>query len=189
MPFFGGLLLALEALNALGVALVANPAGANAKIGGKLVIAAVVIQLVLISIFAVLATLFWKNCINVSKVRKVLIALYCSMGLVLVRSIYRLVEHSTDTKIDYKDLVALRNLTPLLRYEWFFYIFEAVPMLVNSILWNLWNPGHYLPRNRCLHLAEDDYTELEDMRKVDARPVAKKAANVLTFGMLYRENN
>lgn len=79
------------------------------------------------------------------------------------------------------------TLTPILRYEWFFYVFEATLMLINSILWNLWNPGRYLPRNYHVYLAPDGRTELEGEDRSDDRPLLAKAGSVLTFGILFRK--
>lgn len=54
----------------------------------------------------------------------------------------------------------LTNLSPTLRDEYFFYILETTLMLVNSVLWNVWNPGRLLPRNYNVHLEEDGETEI-----------------------------
>jgi hypothetical protein len=60
-----------------------------------------------------------------------------------------------------KDLESLMALSPLLRYEWYFYIFEATLMLLNSILWNVWNLVLYLPQQHNIYLAPDGQTEVD----------------------------
>ncbi len=106
--------------------------------------------------------------------------------MILIRCIYRLVEHLGNTTVRLDSVESLRALSPILRYEWFFYVFEAALMLINSALWNIWNPGRFLPKNRHVHLAEDGKTEVEGQDKADRRPLLAKAASVLTFGLLFR---
>ncbi|KAF3765325.1 hypothetical protein M406DRAFT_257698 [Cryphonectria parasitica EP155] len=82
----------------------------------------------------------------------------------------------------------LRALTPVLRHEWFFYIFEATLMLINSIIWNIWSPVRYLPNDTSLYLSQDG-TELLQAPEVDDsddRPLIMKIACVLTFGLFFR---
>lgn len=136
-------------------------------------IAALMIQLCLIGIFVLLAATFHRRCakanIHAKAVSTILITLYISMSLILIRCIDRLVEHLANTTVRLNDLESLKNLSPILRYEWFFYVFEATLMLLNSVLWNVWNPGRYLPRDHRVHLAEDGRTEVEDPRQTHTR--------------------
>lgn len=48
---------------------------------------------------------------------------------------------------------------PLLRYEVFFYVFEASLILLNSALWNVYHAGRYLPRDKVIVLSQDGRTE------------------------------
>ncbi|KAH8689195.1 hypothetical protein BGW36DRAFT_365727 [Talaromyces proteolyticus] len=53
----------------------------------------------------------------------------------------------------------------------------ATMMLVNSLLWNVWNPGRYLPSSSLVSLAEDGQTEmiteeLDDEPRCQGRPYA-----------------
>ncbi|KAH6640417.1 hypothetical protein F5144DRAFT_609421 [Chaetomium tenue] len=138
---FGGLMAVVEALNAVGVALVANPAGGAQALGTRLTLAALAIQVV--------------------------------------------VHAGGETKVDLDDLEVLRGLSPLMRYEVYFYVFEASLMLLNSWLWNVWHPGRFLPRDRHVYLAEDG-TEVTGDIQEDSRPLLAKTAHVLTFGLLFR---
>jgi hypothetical protein len=190
---FGALMALVEALNALGVAFSSNPSSSHSQqeMGSRLTIAALAIQLGVIVIFVFLAVIFHRRCtkanINSKAVSTPLITLYISMSLILIRCIYRLVEHMGNTTVRLGDLESLMSLSPILRYEWFFYIFEATLMLINSVLWNVWNPGRYLPRNYHVYLAQDGRTELEGEDKSDDRPLLAKAGSVLTFGILFRK--
>ncbi|RHZ67332.1 putative RTA1 domain protein [Aspergillus thermomutatus] len=71
--------------------------------------------------------------------------------------------------------------------HWYFYVFEASLMLLNSLLWNVFNPGRYLPRNHTVYLAADGTTEIEEEQVRDDQPVFVKAVyaavNILTFGL------
>jgi hypothetical protein len=179
----------VEFLNGLGVALAANPASSATQqhLGKYLIIAAISLQLIMIITFAILAGLFHRLCIQSNILPRAaatpLYTLYASMALIFVRCLYRLVEHTGNTTVRLRDAEALKALSPLVRQEWYFYVFEATLMLVNSVIWNVWNPGRYLRGN--LRLAEDGRTEVE-MEKVDRRSLLEKVGNVVTFGVLFR---
>ncbi|KAG8415742.1 hypothetical protein J3458_009565 [Metarhizium acridum] len=190
---FGALMALVETLNAVGVALSSNPSSdiSQQKLGSNLIISALVIQLVVILIFVVLAGIFHGRCrrsnLHVKAVSTTLVVLYISMALILVRCIYRLVEHVGNTTVDISDLELLEALSPLLRYEVYFYIFEASVMLINSVIWNIWHPGRSLPRSSNVHLSPDGETEVTDREDVDDRSLLAKVACILTFGILFRK--
>ncbi len=186
-----------EALNAIGVSLFANPTAApvRVKLGKDLVLAAVAIQIAVILTFFVMAAMFHVRCSRAGfltgrdqKARRLttpLWTLYASMVLIFVRCIFRLVEKTAFKSVRIRDIEELRRLSPLVRHEWFFYVFEAALMLVNSVIWNVWHPGRFLPRSRRTHLTEDG-VEVTAERKVDARSLVVRAGHVLTFGVLFR---
>lgn len=183
-------MILVETLNALGVTLNANPSSSETQqdLGSHLTIAALTLQLAVILIFICLAGIFHRRCVR-AKIRSrpvttVLITMYTSMILILIRCIYRLVEHTGGTSLDITDMEKLRKLGPIMRYEYYFYIFESTIMLLNSVLWNVWHPGRFLPRNYLIHLAEDGSREIEEDFK-DDRTTLKKTIHVLTFGVLY----
>ncbi|KAL9623615.1 MAG: hypothetical protein Q9160_002071 [Pyrenula sp. 1 TL-2023] len=188
---FGALMALVETLNALGVSLSSNPSASHTQqvTGGHLTLAALAIQLIVIFIFIALAATFHLRCVKADiRARAVstpLVILYVSMALILVRCIYRLVEHTGNTTVRLSDPASLTSLSPLLRYEWYFYVFEASLMLINSVLWNVWHPGRYLPKNHCVHLARDGRTEVGGEDEVDKRPLLAKVGSVLTFGVLF----
>ncbi|KAI4595599.1 hypothetical protein KJ359_006588 [Pestalotiopsis sp. 9143b] len=191
LAVFGGLMALVECLNALGVALSADPSGSPQKqtLGKGLILAALGMQLVVIGVFVGLAGVFHRRCaragVHTNAVATPLRVLYVSMALILVRCVYRLVEHAGNAEVHLHDYEALKDLSPILRYEWFFYVFEATLMLANSALWNIWNPGHFLPKDYRVHLAKDGRTEVKGRKRPDHRSVAAKVAHVLTFGLLF----
>ena len=188
---FGALMALVEALNALGVALASNPSSSHTQqeLGSHLTVAALAIQLGVIIIFVILAAIFHRRCakakVHVKAVSVPLVTMYVSMSLILIRCIYRLVEHLGNTTVQLDNLESLRSLSPILRYEWFFYVFEATLMLTNSVLWNIWNPGRFLPRNHHVYLARDGKTELQGADQSDKRSLLATVGSILTFGVLF----
>jgi hypothetical protein len=57
----------------------------------------------------------------------------------------------------------------LLRYEWFFMVFEAAPMLISLMIWNIFHPGRYLPHLYRIYLARDGVTEIKGPGWTDQR--------------------
>jgi hypothetical protein len=191
---FGALMAIVEVLNSLGVALSANPSSSQStqELGSRLTIAALAIQLCVIVIFVFLAAVFHRRCtkanIRNKAVSTPLTILYISMFLILARCLYRLVEHLGNATVHLGDIESLKTLSPILRYEWFFYIFEATLMLINSVIWNVWNPGRFLPKNKHVYLAQDGTTELgADRDHSDDRPLIAKVGSMATFGLLFRQ--
>ncbi|KAF2877684.1 putative RTA1 domain protein [Massariosphaeria phaeospora] len=190
---FGAVMLFVEILNSVGVSLAANPSSSETTqhLGSVLTITAISLQLVVILIFVTLAVIFHFRLrqanIHNKGLSRTLKTLHTSMALIFIRCIYRLIEHMGHTSVDLKDIDALRNLTPILRYEWFFYIFEASLMLVNSVIWNVWNPARYLPRHHNIRLATDGATEIHGEEEKDERPLWAQIASALTFGLLFRK--
>ena len=60
-------------------------------------------------------------------------------------------------------------------------------MLINSALWNVWNPGRYLPRNNHIYLARDGKTEIQGEDESAGRPLLAVVGSVLTFGIFFRK--
>jgi len=185
----------VELLNSLGVALYANPSSSQSQqeTGSRLTLAALALQLIVILVFGFLAGVFHWRCLRAEirprAITTPLTTLYVSMALILVRCVYRLVEHSGNVSVHLDDPESLKSLSPLLRYEWFFYVFEATLMLLNSLLWNIWNPGRYLPRDYHVHLAQDGRTELSGQEKPDDRPFFAKVLSILTLGVFFRRKH
>lgn len=188
---FGSLMGLVEVCNGLGISLSCNVKLGSTiiSLGNYLVVAAVCIQIIVIIIFVVLAGTFVlrirKASLSAPNVKTMTLTLYASMALICVRSLYRLVEHVGNSTLNIVNLDALRALSPVYRYEAFFYVFEASVMLVNSALWNIWNPGRFLPSNHRIYLTRDR-GEVEGPRDPDSRSVLEMTLCLLTFGLLFR---
>lgn len=154
----------VETLNSLGIAFTSNPTSSQAQAGKILVLAAIGIQICLIVTFFYFAGIFhWrcsKNGIRTKALPTLPIIMYVSMFLILIRSVYRMVDHAGNSAVDINDLNALRSLSPLVRYEWYFFVFEGATMLANSLLWNVWHASRYLPQSKNIFMAEDGITEI-----------------------------
>ncbi|XP_014559648.1 hypothetical protein COCVIDRAFT_35166 [Bipolaris victoriae FI3] len=166
---FGFVSSIVEVLNAIGVAWLANPNVPRSYIkrGDVLLKASLVLQVGVITVFCIIAGIFHARCIRggitTRKVRGPLVTLYLSMMLILLRTVYRIIEHFGTTAIHEHSSPDWdpQTLSPVLRYEWFFWVFEASPMLVNSILWNYRHPRHYLPEDYHVYVAQNGRNELQ----------------------------
>jgi len=132
------------------------------KLGANLVTASLSLQVVLFGSFGLLAALFHRNAAKAKvlsrDIRIVLYVMYVSATIVTIRCIYRLVEY-----IEGWDSTIYKN-------EVFFYIFEAVIMLLNTVLLNAFHPGKRLPRSNSVFLDRDGVTERRGPGWADDRP-------------------
>lgn len=173
---FGMLSTVVEVLNALGVSYIANPElpESTIKLGHILMKVSLIAQVLVITVFCFLAVIFQQRCyrsgIRSRRVSAPLITLYISTFLIFVRCIYRIVEHFGASKIRPSSSGDLEGLSPILRHEWFFYVFEASLMLVNTLMWNWQHPRRFLPERSNIYLAQDGETELKGPGWKDQRP-------------------
>lgn len=111
----------VEALNGLGVVFISNPTGNKQEAGRILVLASLGFQLCVIISFFVMSIMFHVQCLKANIRNRVIstlpFTLYVSMALVLIRSIYRVVEHTGNTSLDIGNEQELQSLSLLLRYE------------------------------------------------------------------------
>ena len=167
-------------LNAIGVSYIANQSLPDSlkNLGDILMKVSLVVQVVVIALFCVLAAIFQRRClrsgIHPRSVSIPLRTLYVSTLLILIRCIYRLVEHFSVSEES--------TLSPIVRHEWFFYVFEAILMLFNTFLWNWWHPRRYLPERSNIYLAQDGVTEIEGPGWKDTRSFLVTVMD--PFGML-----
>lgn len=185
-------MMLVETLNALGVAFTSNVKSSNAAAGKILVLVAIGIQICLIFTFFCLCGTFHFRClkhnVRAKAIPNVLYVMYLSMLLILARSIYRIVQHAGNSSIDIKDPGSMKLLSPLLRYEWLFYVFDGATMLVNSLLWNVCHASRYLPRNKNTFMGEDGRTEMmweeggDSGRPFTMAEIGRGFMQVLTIG-------
>ena len=156
-----------------GGARVANPniSDSARRVGTGLLKAALLLQLASMGIFVAIAVRYHLNCIKGGQINKnlrsVLLVLYTSCTLITIRTIYRVVEYFAAVSLNPTNIF---HISPVLRHEWFFWVFEATVMLFNSVLINVFHPSRFLPPNNKIFLAEDGITEIEGPGFDDKRP-------------------
>ena len=168
---------AVEALNGNGVAYSVNqslPADKQA-LGRALLKAALVIQLAVLALFVLLAVVFQRRCwragLRSAGLRGALVTLYVSTGLLGARTVYRVVEYWSLAAADFwrPGGVVASELSPVIRYEWFFWVWEASLMLANVGLVNVRHPRMFLPKSAKTYLAVDGVTEVTGPGYKDGR--------------------
>lgn len=91
------------------------------------------------------------------------------MTLILARTIYRLVEYFGVTEVRYGPGFDPQDISAIIRYEWFFYVFEAAAMLCNTVMFNVRHPRRYLPKSNKIYLSPDGVTEVQGPGYKDLR--------------------
>jgi hypothetical protein len=174
---FSAISTIVESLNGSGVSLSVNTSNPEStqNVGKALLKAALITQLAIMCLFVFLATHFHRRCYKAGLLRKnlksVLITLYCSCALITIRTIYRTYEYYSLAAISITPgFDPNTDISPVVRYEWYFWVFESLIMLANSVLLNARHPGRYLPKNINIYLAEDGVTEIEGPGYLDKRP-------------------
>ncbi|KAI0382611.1 RTA1 like protein-domain-containing protein [Hypomontagnella monticulosa] len=164
---FAAVSLIVETLSGIGASYVSNPTLPEKMLhtGQALLKAALILQLVVVTLFVTLAATFQRRClkngINNTKVNQALLTLYISSAIITVRCIYRTVEFFDIDNMNFASPdFDPSTLGPILRYEWFFYVFEATLMLLNSVLLNVRHPRRWLPETTKVYLAKDGVTEI-----------------------------
>ncbi|KAM0593778.1 hypothetical protein ACHAP6_001108 [Verticillium nonalfalfae] len=162
--FLSGL---IEMLNGWGASYTANVdlPGASQATGHALMKTSLVLQLVVAGLFLTLAVVFHRRCVaaglgGARQIKSPLRTLYVSVGLITARTVFRLVEHFGFEGIQWEGLESA-DVPAVIRYEWFFYVFEASLMLGNTLMWNWRHPRRYLPAKCDVYLARDGVTEVE----------------------------
>ncbi|PMD42339.1 hypothetical protein L207DRAFT_632118 [Hyaloscypha variabilis F] len=173
---FGILSTIIEALNANGAAYVANSSLSTSQqsTGKALLKAALCLQLGVLACFVLLATTFHLRCKKAhlfpENLHSALLTLYISSFLIGTRTLYRTVEYFTTSSIDFSSpTLKASDISPIMRYEWFFWVFEASLMAANSLLLNCRHPMRYLPRDCKVYLGEDGRTEVLGRGYEDSR--------------------
>lgn len=135
---------------------------AQRRLGSRLVSTSLILQAILFAAFGLLALQFHRRAIKAGvlkpHLRVVLLVMYVSASIVLVRCLYRLVEYFSGWNSD------------IYKNETYFWIFEATIMFVNSAILNIWHPGKRLPPSNSVFLARDGVTERKGPGWGDDRP-------------------
>ena len=131
------------------------------RLGLTLVKASLILLLVLFLGFVALVIHFHIRAIRAGvcnyKMKVIIYELYASSVLILVRNTFRTAAafYSWNSTANGK--------------EWPFWVLEAVPMVINTYMMNIYPPAKYLPANHKIYLAVDGKTELEGTGMVDKR--------------------
>ena len=144
--------------------------------GRALLKAALVMQLGVLFLFTLLAGTFHRRCVRAGlrnpNLLNALYTLYASTFLLAVRTVFRVAEYWTISQHDFwrPGGIDPDTLSPAIRYEWFFWVFEATLMLLNHVLMNVRHPRKYLPQSTKTYLALDGVTEVKGPGYKDGRP-------------------
>lgn len=194
---FASLCAVIELLTIVGVAYLAN-SNLDDKflgVGVPMAKASLVVQILVIGAFFGLAGLSHKACrsgrITSPKVMRPLLTAYASMLLLLARTVYRTVDHFAAAppppiNVDYSGFNP-SSLRPTVRFEWYFYVFDAAPALLSLVLWNVWHPRRFLPEDRRTYLAQDGKTLLRGPGWEDTRTLGETFFD--PFNALYNRGN
>ncbi|KFX93044.1 hypothetical protein V490_05026 [Pseudogymnoascus sp. VKM F-3557] len=178
LTFFLGLSVLVEVLTANGAAQsITGKTEAKQDIGKNLLKAALVLQLGVMAILLGVSGTFHRRAAKAgiltknsgsADIKNVLITLYCSCGLITIRTIYRTVEYFFAAAL-HPPYTNTEDISPLIRYEWFFWVFEGMLMVVNSYMLNWRHPGKYLPKRNNIFLRPDGTERVGEEFK-DKRP-------------------
>jgi hypothetical protein len=121
-------------------------------VGDILVKTGLILQCVMFVAFIMLGVTFQIRARRAGVLKKnlqfVLLVMYVSCIVVTARCIYRIAEF-------------FEGFTgEVYTHEFYFYIFEATIMFINTTMLNIFHPGRYIPRSNKVFLAQDGRTEL-----------------------------
>ncbi|KAK1975398.1 RTA1 domain-containing protein [Colletotrichum cereale] len=168
----------VESLNGWGASYSANQSLSPQEMatGHALIKASLLLQVFVVACFVVLAATFQRRCAQAGVaarrgVRGPLVTLYVSVGLVLARTAFRIVEYLGVAAVRWGPDVDVAGVPPAIRYEWFFYVFEAGLMLADVVMFNARHPRRYLPEKYTVYLDRDGVTEVDGPGWKDPRPL------------------
>lgn len=164
----------IESITGSGAALLANAGNPQKtqEVGRSLIKAALILQILQMVGFVALALKFLSNCSRAHmlnwKIKRPLIVLLVSCFLIISRTIFRTVEYFTAASLSVTDI---NDISPILKDEWFFWVFETSLMFTNTAMLNILHPMETLPRSNKIYLATDGVTEIEGPGYKDPRHV------------------
>lgn len=151
------------------------------KVGEDLVKSALILQCIFFLVFIQFGVQFQIACskkgVLKKNLRTVLYVMYASAALITIRCIYRIVEFFEGYTGEIYDT------------EWFFWVFEATLMFINTALLNVFHPGKYLPPGTRTFLAPDGVTERVGPGWEDNRHPLLKIFDICDFVGLVRRQD
>lgn len=170
---FFGVDLIIGVMTGIGAPRVANSdlSESEINVGKNLLKAALLLQLASMIAFVLITARYQYKCAKTGTLPRnlntVLIVLYTSCTFITIRTIYRTVEYFEAASLNvYQDVL---HISPLLKHEWFFWVFEATFMFANTVLLNVFHPSRFLPKNNKIYLSKDGSTEVEGLGYEDKR--------------------
>ncbi|TDZ35125.1 Lipid-translocating exporter-like protein RTA1 [Colletotrichum spinosum] len=186
----------VEALNGWGASYTANQSLSRGEMaaGHALVKTSLVLQLFVMACFVVLAVEFHRRCARANVagkrgVRGTLVTLYASVALIFTRTVFRVVEYFGVADLRWGPGMDVGGISPAIRYEVFFYVFEASLMLANVAMFNVRHPRRYLPEKYTVYLALDGVTEVDGPGWRDPRAFWLTVVDPFDLGGLMRGRN
>ena len=151
------------------------------KVGRGLIRASILLQMACFVGFIALEATLHRRLVSANllmpKLRTIIILLYASSAMIMVRNIYRVVD-------------VWEGYTGYLEtHEALFYVFDAAVMLVNSVMLNVWHPSMYLPNDNKIYLARDGVTERQGPGWIDKRNFLLTILDPLDIGSLIRRKD
>ncbi|KAF4830147.1 Lipid-translocating exporter-like protein RTA1 [Colletotrichum tropicale] len=183
----------IEALNGWGASYSANRSLSDKEMeaGHALIKTSLLLQIFVIACFVALTAAFQRRCarLGLARTRGVagpLTTLYISVLLIMTRTVYRIVEYFGVANTKWDADMKVEDISPAIRYEWFFYVFEASLMLANVVMFNVRHPRRYLPEKYTVYIAKDGVTEVDGPGWKDPRPFWLTVVDPFDLGGLLR---
>lgn len=178
---------AVESLTAAGAAMRASSKLTDLaayRRAGTLISISLVLQAAVEVLFISFVAVIHRRCIKARmlsrNVRTLVIMLYGTASLILIRCIFRAIEaFSTETITNPDACTGVCKL--VLFHEWYLYVFEALPMLLYTVWLNVIHPGRFLPRVKQRYLDLDAKTERLGPGWVDSRSSFQTFADPFDF--------
>ncbi|KAK4246790.1 hypothetical protein C7999DRAFT_41773 [Corynascus novoguineensis] len=147
----------------------------SVNIGDTLTKVSIVLQIVVGGLFFLVAGLFHSSClqrrISNTRVMRPLYAAYASMFFFLGRNIYRMIVHFGIPVLKHE--MNNSSLVIVVRYEWYFMVFEATLIFLSLAVWNVAHPGRFLPPDSRKYLAQNNRTILDGPGWKDSRTITE----------------
>ncbi|KAG8832357.1 hypothetical protein FRC18_005185 [Serendipita sp. 400] len=97
---------------------------------------------------------FWRHHkshqTQVLHLRPFMNAFYASGALILLRSIYRAIEFLS---LDFSTHPATGYF---FNVEWAYYVLDALPIALATLIYNIWYPAKYLPKSKKVAISKDE---------------------------------
>ncbi|KAL1708577.1 RTA1 like protein-domain-containing protein [Schizophyllum commune] len=171
---FFGIDVLVGVLTGVAGSYIADPGLPRSKqhLGRDLLRAAMLLQLATMTLFVGITIRFHVRCRRAGvlkrKLRNLILVVYGSCAIITVRTVYRTVEYF-EGAIPAAAGNGGSERSPIVCNEWFFWVFEATLMFLNSTFLNVFHPARFLPRDYKVFLARDGQTEIEGPGDTDKR--------------------